>query len=256
VNRVSIGEGCAVLGDYFLLCPTYNDDEGMWHYVDTPITVSFSGVEKIGDHAFQGREGLQTVNLSGCRELGVSAFENTGLVNITVPGTVKVVPESCFQNCSQATTIVREEGVEQVNRYAFSECGLIYPETWNLRYLTEEEAAAFGDRAVPNGSPDFDNALTIYLPSTLLYADDMSFSYVFISGLYMLWCTEPEMLPDFHTDAFYRCRHVFQFYFTQETIEKYGDELDERLNRLSDVGTPAWYDTGERTAYWSMEPLR
>ena len=151
-------------------------------------------------------------------------------------------------------TITLEEGVEQVDRYAFSECGRIYPEVWNLRYLTEEEAAAFGDRAVPNGSPDFDKAITIYLPSTLRYADDMSFSLIFINGLYMLWCTEPDMLPDFHVDAFYRCRHIFQFYFTEETIQNYGDELDERLNQLSDVGTPAWYYQGKEP-YWSLEPL-
>ena len=254
VNRVVIGPGCRALGEYFLLCPTYNDETGMWHYVDTPLTVSMSGVEQIGDYAFEGRVGLQEIDLTGCKELGRSAFNNTGLVNITVPGTVKVVPESCFANCPNVLTITLEEGVEQVDRYAFSECGRIYPEVWNLRYLTEEEAAAFGDRAVPNGSPDFDKAITIYLPSTLRYADDMSFSLIFINGLYMLWCTEPDMLPDFHVDAFYRCRHIFQFYFTEETIQNYGDELDERLNQLSDVGTPAWYYQGKEP-YWSLEPL-
>ena len=255
LNRLSIGEGCAELGEYFLLCPTYNDSTGMWHYVDTPLTVSFSGVGKIGAYAFMGRAGLQAVDLSGCTELGKSAFNETGLVNITVPGTVKEVPESCFSNCPNVMTITLEEGVERVGLYAFSECGRIYPDTWYCSYLTPEEAERVGDLAVPNGSPDFDRALTIYLPSTLQYADDMSFSLLFIDGLYMLWCTEPDMLPEFHTDAFYRCRYIHQFYFTKETIDQYGDELDNRLNALSDVGTPAWYFTGEDTLYWSTEPL-
>jgi hypothetical protein len=62
------------------------------------------------------------------------------------------------------------------------------------------------------------------------------------------------MLPDFHVDAFYHCRHIYQFYFTEETIQNYGDELDERLNQLSDVGTPAWYYQGKEP-YWSLDPL-
>ena len=256
LNRLTIGDGCKELGEYFLLCPTYNDSTGMWHYVSTPLSVSFTGVEKIGAYAFMGREGLQAVDLSGCRELGVSAFNETGLVTITIPGTVKEVPESCFSNCPNVMTITLEEGVETVGPWAFSECGRIYPEQWSLNYLTEEEAASFGDKAVPNGSPDYDKAVNIYLPSTLISADDMSFSLMFIDGLYMLWCTEPEMLPAFHVDAFYRCRYIYQFYFTEETIEKYGDELDNRLNELSDVGTPAWYFTGDETPYWSLDPLQ
>ena len=63
VNRVVIGPGCRALGEYFLLCPTYNDETGMWHYVDTPLTVSMSGVEQIGDYAFEGRVGLQEIDL-------------------------------------------------------------------------------------------------------------------------------------------------------------------------------------------------
>ena len=119
----------------------------------------------------------------------------------------------------------------------------------------EDTVFQVGDQIEFEGyADDFDKAITIYLPSTLRYADDMSFSLIFINGLYMLWCTEPDMLPDFHVDAFYRCRHIFQFYFTEETIQNYGDELDERLNQLSDVGTPAWYYQGKEP-YWSLEPL-
>ena len=255
VNRVNIAPGCKALGDYFLFGPTYNDESGMWHYVDTPVSVSFSGVEHIGDYAFQGRLGLTAIDLTGVKELGQSCFCSTGLTAITVPGTVKEIPDSCFQGCKNMVTITLEEGVERVDRYAFSECGRVYPDLWYLRYLTAEEAGAFGGQAISNGSPDFDKALNIYLPSTLQYADDMSFSMIFINGLYMLWCTEPDMLPEFHTDAFYACRHIFQFYFTEETIERYGDELDRRLDRLTDVGTPAWYYQGYEP-YWSLEELK
>ena len=254
VGKVVIGSGCKALGARFMTSPIYNDETGMWHYDASPLELQLNGVEQIGEYAFQGRLGLKAVDLTGAKTLGKNAFENTGLVNITVPGTVKEVPESCFLNSPDAVTTTLEEGVERVGPYAFEECGRIYAEQWALDYLTEEEAAAFGDRAVPNGSPDFDNALTIYLPSTLQYADDMSFGLLFINGVYMLWCTEPDMLPDFHVDAFYHCRHIYQFYFTEETIQNYGDELDERLNQLSDVGTPAWYYEGYEP-YWSLDPL-
>ena len=256
VNRVSIGEGCRELGDSFLYAPGAADAEGYWVFTDEPLSLDMSGVEKIGPNAFYGRRGLQAVDLSGCRELGRSAFYSTGLVSITVPGTVKEVPEACFSNCPNVMAITLEEGVETVGPWAFSECGRAYVSGWYLTYLTQEEAAVFGEKAVPNGSPDFDRAVRIVLPSTLVSADDMSFSLMFIDGLYMLWCTEPELLPAFHVDAFYRCPYVHQIYFTEETINEYGDTLDNMLNELTDVGTPAWYDTGERTAYWSLEPLR
>lgn len=256
VNRVSIGEGCRELGDSFLYAPGASDADGYWIFSDEPLSLVMSGVEKIGPNAFYGRLGLQAVDLSGCRELGRSAFYSTGLVNITVPGTVKAVPESCFSNCPKVMSITLEEGVETVGPWAFSECGRAYVKGWYLTYLTEEEADAFGGKAVPNGSPDFDRAIRIDLPSTLVSADDMSFSLMFIDGLYMLWCTEPESMPSFHVDAFYRCPYVHQFYYTKETIDEYGDTLDNMLNELTDVGMPAWYDTGERAAYWSLEPLR
>lgn len=254
VGKLVVGSGCTALGEQFMTSPIYNDETGMWHYDASPLELQLNGVEQIGEYAFQGRLGLKAVDLTGAKTLGKNAFENTGLVNITVPGTVKVVPESCFINCPDVVTITLEEGVERVEAYAFEECGRIYPDKWNLTFLTEEEAAAYGDRAIPNGSPDFDKALTIYLPSTLQYADDMSFSLLFINGVYMLWCTEPDMLPDFHVDAFYHCRYIHQFYFTEETIGKYGDELDRRLNELNDVGEPAWYYEG-REPYWSLDPL-
>ena len=256
VNRVSIGEGCRELGDSFLSAPGAADAEGYWVYTDEPLALNMSGVEKIGPNAFYGRRGLQAVDLSGCRELGRSAFYSTGLVSITVPGTVKEVPEGCFSNCPNVMAITLEEGVETVGPWAFSECGRAYVKGWYLTYLTEEEAAAFGEKAVPNGSPDYDRAIRIVLPSTLVSADDMSFSLMFIDGLYMLWCTEPELMPAFHVDAFYRCPYVHQVYFTKETIDQYGDTLDNMLNELTDVGTPAWYDTGDTKAYWSLEPLR
>ncbi len=254
VNRVVIGSGCKALGNQFLGAPVYNDASGMWHYVDTPLTVQLNGVEKIGEYAFEGREGLTAVDLRGVQELGRRAFAETGLVNILVPGSIKEVPDGCFSNCKNALTITLEEGVERVGVEAFLECGRIYPDQWYLRFYTEEEAAQMGDKIVPNGSADFDNALTIYLPSTLQYADDWSFGCLFISGLYMLWCTEPDMLPEFHTDAFYACEYIYQFYFTEETIEQYGDDLDLRLNQLSDVGEPAWYYMGYEPYWAAVKP--
>ena len=254
VNRVVIGSGCKALGAAFMTSPIYNDAEGMWHYTADPVTVELNGVEKIGERAFVGREGLKAIDLTGVREMGKKAFESTGLVNITVPGSLKEVPEEAFNCCKDVMTITLEEGVERVGPYAFQQCGRRYPDKWSLRYFTEEEAKEYGDRIVPNGSPDFDIAVTIYLPSTLQSADTWSFSCMFINGLYMLWCTEPDMLPAFHKEAFCACRHIHQFYFTQETIEQYGDELDSRLNMLEDVGEPAWYYEGYEP-YWAEEKI-
>lgn len=254
VGKVVIGSGCAAIGNSFMTSPIYNDDEGMWHYTNEPVTVELGGVKKIGEYAFRGREGLKEIDLAGVEEMGKNAFEATGLENIVVPGSLKEIPESAFSNCKDCASITLEEGVERVGAYAFQECGRRYPDKWSLRYFTEEEAKEYGDRIVPNGSPDFDIAQTIYLPSTLQYVDEWGFSCLFINGLYMLWCTEPDMLPEFHEEAFYACKHIFQFYFTEETIAQYGDELDQRLSELEDVDEPAWYYEGYEP-YWAAEKI-
>ena len=249
VNRVVIGSGCAELGNYFMRAIVQDGEDSP---LFAPLTVELNGVEKIGEEAFSCRKGLTRIDLSGVKEMGRNAFEYTGLVNIVVPESLKEIPEGAFRYCADARSITLEEGVERIATYAFEGCGE-RPGDGYLYYLTEEEARAYGDKIQPNGSPDFSIAVNIYLPSTLQYVDDCAFYCMSIDGVYMLWCTEPDMLPEFHEDAIYACS-VHQIYFTEETINNYGDELDDRVEQISAVGRRAWYYYDAKP-YWSAESL-
>ena len=239
-EHIEIGEGCTELGEYFAWDPAAEDKT--LQSVTLPASLQI-----IGHNAFYGRLGLTAIDLGQVKTLGEGAFSYTGLVDITVPGTVKDIPERCFLGCPDVMTVTLEEGVETVGYYAFCEIGRHYPEHWARYYVTDEGAAEIPD-AVPNGTDPYDRAVNIYLPSTLKSTDDGAFCAIFADGIFLLWVTEPDMLPAFHVDTFSGSR-VHQFYFTEEAIEAHGDELDAAIAQLTDIGEFAWYDEGTKTVW-------
>ncbi len=240
-TSVQVGEGCTRLGDFFASDPYYEDTQ--LKEVILPSTI-----KEIGQGAFSGRKGLTQIDLTGVETLGNSAFYSTGLVNITVPGTVKNIPDDCFASSPDVMSVILEEGVETIGNYAFSTCGRHHPDDWHYWFGNPEETLAKFPDAVPNGTDPFDRAIDVYLPSTLKSIGNQGFSACFLQGVYMLNVTEPSMLPEIAEDAF-ASSYVLQVYFTKETIDAYGDQLDDACEALEDVGRVAWYDDGDRI-FW------
>ena len=245
VDNLRIGAGCAELGDQFMRAAPGFEDKA--------FSVELNGVKKIGSNAFAQHKGLTAIDLTGCEELGEDCFEDTGLTEITIPGTVKEIPEWAFASCVNLMNVTLEEGVEVIHANAFNSAGRIFRDSWYQTLLTEEEVATFSDKITSNGAPEYDRALTVTLPSTLTTVEEYAFNGVYIEGLWMLWCGSVEQLPAFDTNAF-SGGFIAQAYFTEETINACGNDLDAYFAKLKDAGEPCWYYEN-KTLYWSEEPL-
>lgn len=134
IITLNIGKGVKEVGHFTFY----------YSYDETPKleTVNMEDVEIIGDFAFGGWKYLKTVNtsselkeiksaaftnllalksidLQNLERLGNQAFEGAGLVEVTVPGTVKKVEFQAFNLMPNLEKVTVEEGVEELEKYSF-----------------------------------------------------------------------------------------------------------------------------------------
>lgn len=90
-------------------------------------------IKKIGKSAFRRNYGLtefgtmiEGVYTKGSlpkvlEEMGAKTFENCELleVDLVIPGSLKIIPDTAFWNCKKLTSITIEEGVERIDTLAF-----------------------------------------------------------------------------------------------------------------------------------------
>lgn len=98
---------------------------------NTKLTVDLggtTGAEKIPDEYYAFKD---CTNLTGfvfpasVTKIGISAFENSGIESIVIPGTVKTVGSNAFSNCSSLSALTIEDGVESIGEKAFSSCSAL-----------------------------------------------------------------------------------------------------------------------------------
>lgn len=82
-----------------------------------------SGIRTLGAGVFQNCTCLSSANLDHLTGLGRYCFQKTALTEVTIPGSVKEIPEYCFWLCSYLVDITLENGVERICNDAFSQCG-------------------------------------------------------------------------------------------------------------------------------------
>lgn len=78
---------------------------------------------EIGDCAFELCSSLKTFNFpASVTTLGGGVFNKSGLVNPTVPGSIKIIPNSAFLWCQKMTGFTIEEGIVEVGKQSFAAC--------------------------------------------------------------------------------------------------------------------------------------
>ena len=242
VGSVTIGEGCVALGEDFL-----GDTD--WDDTTLQSLTLPASLKVIPRYAISGRRGLTSLDLKNVEELGEGALSYTGLVDIVVPGTVKVVPNSCFSNCEDVLSITLEEGVEELGEFAFGEAGRRYQvKRWTYFLYTPEEAAEHPE-VTPNGTPPFDNFIKVYVPSTLQKTGYGAFCGM-IGYVYMNWLTDPAQFPSQWDVGTFASAYVRQVFFPQETIDAHMAALDALVSAFDRVDEVAYYDEGTTSAYW------
>lgn len=88
------------------------------------LDMTDTGITHIKNHAFQGCSSLKNVALPNTlREIGMHAFESSGLEKIRLPRNVSLKPTS-FRKCSQLTEIWFPRSVGRIGK-AFTDCRLV-----------------------------------------------------------------------------------------------------------------------------------
>ena len=121
-----------------------------------------------------------------------------------------------------------------------------------MTYLTDEEYEK--NKAYVYQEDEKAGFVNVYLPSTLKRVGANVFYGAYVDGIYMEWCTSPDALPSFDpTFVEDKLAGIHQIYFTKETIDAYGDELDAYFMNTN-AKDCCWYPNGQK-AYWSSQSL-
>lgn len=244
-KSVTIGDGTTAVGEYFINDPWAQDTEL------TELRMPAS-LQEIGAHAFAGRKGLTAFDLTGVQTMGEGAFAETGLRDIVIPGTLKVVPENAFDYCQDVQSITINEGVEVIGAYAFSSAGRKGKTCQTYNFLSDEEVEQYKD-VVHKDDPEYQKFFDITLPSTIRMVDD-AFVGVRLEGLYLPWLQSVDQLPEEFHPGF---EHYECIYISQEAYNANGKALNDYFSQ--DEGFEYWCGKVRvfegRHHYWTEEEL-
>lgn len=71
-------------------------------------SATLNGAVLIGQGAFSNQTDLTYLSLSGTEVIGPNAFENTGIIEVTIPATIYEIVDGAFASCSNLTKITIE----------------------------------------------------------------------------------------------------------------------------------------------------
>ena len=104
----------------------YKYDERPWFYYRNDIVklIIEEGVTSIGNHAFDGCNGLTSITISNSvTSIGEWAFSAcSGLTSITIPNSVTSICDDTFYGCRQAKNIILPESLQIIRKLTFSNC--------------------------------------------------------------------------------------------------------------------------------------
>nr|MCR4906862.1 leucine-rich repeat domain-containing protein [Clostridiales bacterium] len=245
-RSVTIGEGTAAIGEYFIN-DSYAEDTLLTEW-NLPASLSH-----IGAHAFSGRKGLKAFDFGSVETMDQGAFSETGLIDIVIPGTLKVIPEDAFFFCTEVESITICEGVEVIGEDAFTSVGRKGKTSGTYNFLSDEEVQKYKD-VVHVDDPEYQRFYNITLPSTLREIAEDAFLGVRLEGLYLPWLERVDQLPaEFHPGF----EHFECVYVSQQTLDAQGKALNDYFSQ--DEGFRYWGGKVRvfegRHHYWTEEEL-
>lgn len=116
-------------------------------YSAATLTVP-SSVDRIEEFAFANTTNLKSIDLSAVSKIGKRAFQNSGLINLTIPGTVTsmgvstfegseslqtihfecinlTIPERFAKNCRTLARVTSENPIDLIDEAAFKNCSAL-----------------------------------------------------------------------------------------------------------------------------------
>lgn len=80
------------------------------------------GCRVIGRAAFKGQTKLASIDLGAVQQIGAFAFFRTGVSQVNLPDTMRVVGENAFGSCLKLEQVTMAEGLEVIQDRAFAQC--------------------------------------------------------------------------------------------------------------------------------------
>lgn len=103
-----------------------------------PESVQGHKVTKTWPGAFEGAEALKHITIScNLKELGTASFEESGLVDCTIPRTVEIIGDSMFKNCKDLKSVTINAKSESIGQCFFENCVALQDIKWpeDFKYL-------------------------------------------------------------------------------------------------------------------------
>ena len=107
--------------------------------IRNPLTVvNSSGGNKLVELMNETLTELTAQDLDGATQISIEAFsDQKNLLSVEIPGSVKTIGSRAFNGCSSLSTLILNEGLEEIGSSAFFRCALhefVVPSTVNLVY--------------------------------------------------------------------------------------------------------------------------
>lgn len=84
------------------------------------------GVTKIAERAFYNNQNITSVKIPNTvTEMGWIAFAGSSIKSVTIPGSIKTIPNTAFEHCVNLESVEIGDGVQTIDSTAFSQCGKI-----------------------------------------------------------------------------------------------------------------------------------
>jgi hypothetical protein len=94
--------------------------------VSIPTTIGGWAVTGIGEDAFYECIGVTNITIpASVTSIGASAFSDSGLTSVTIPGNVTNIGPEAFADCASLTNAILDNGVTSIGASAFSNCPLL-----------------------------------------------------------------------------------------------------------------------------------
>jgi hypothetical protein len=92
-------------------------------HVEIPAEYNGRAVTVIGRDAFNGQAGITAVTIpEGIREIGMFAFRETSIADLTVPASVQNIDDAAFAAIAALTQVTFNEGLIRIGLNAFRNC--------------------------------------------------------------------------------------------------------------------------------------
>lgn len=135
-RQIEPSEGCVSLSSITVPAENTNfaNSEGVLYNKDITTLIWFpenktsqefklpSTVTTIGAYAFRHCRATSVILSPSTVQIGRSAFTNSRIQTIILPDKVEIIPDGCFQYCSQLTSVTLGTGVNYLSGYCFDQC--------------------------------------------------------------------------------------------------------------------------------------